>query len=182
MLSRRLTFHAAIAAALAAAPAAACAQNPSGNARSQLGTVTQTIAGTRVEIVYRRPVARGRTLFGALVPWGHVWTPSADSAARITLSGPLEVNGSPLAAGTYGVWAIPDSASWTVIFSGVADAFHLRYPEGRDALRVRAAPTRGEHVETLAFLFPVVDADSAVLQLRWGPTVVPLTLRARRAP
>jgi len=60
--------------------------------------------------------------------------------------------------------------------------FHLRYPEGKDALRVRATPARGEHVETLAFVFPVVDADSAVLQLRWGTTVVPLTLRARRAP
>jgi hypothetical protein len=184
----RLAVRAATAAALALlslAPALACAQRPQEggpNTRSQLGTVTQLVAGTRVEIVYRRPVARGRTLFGALVPWGRVWTPSADSAARLTVSAPVEVNGAPLAAGTYGVWTIPDSAAWTVIFSGVAEAFHLRYPEGRDVLRVRAVPAQGEHVETLAFLFPVVDADSAVLQLRWGTTVVPLTLRARRAP
>ena len=183
----RLASRAATAAALSLlslAPALACAQRPEGaqgNTRSQLGTVTQLVAGTRVEIVYRRPVARGRALFGALVPWGRVWTPSADSAARLTVSAPVEVNGAPLAAGTYGVWAIPDSAAWTVIFSGVADAFHLRYPEGRDALRVRAVPTRGEHVETLSFVLPVVDADSAVLQLRWGTTVVPLTLRARAA-
>ena len=59
---------------------AACAQNT----RSQLGVVSQSIAGTRVEIVYRRPVARGRQLFGSLVPWGRIWTPSADSAARLT--------------------------------------------------------------------------------------------------
>jgi hypothetical protein len=181
----RLPARAALAAALSLAPVLACAQRSQGggaNARSQLGTVTQMVAGTRVEIEYRRPVARGRALFGALVPWGHVWTPSADSAARITLSGPVEVNGSPLAAGSYGVWAIPDSSAWTVVFSTEASVFHLRYPEGKDALRVRAVPTRGEHVETLAFVFPVVDADSAVLQLRWGTTVVPLTLRARRAP
>ncbi|HEX7239125.1 MAG TPA: DUF2911 domain-containing protein [Longimicrobiaceae bacterium] len=73
----------------------------------------------------------------------------------------------------------PDSTSWTLVFSRAASAFHLSYPEGRDALRVRAAPQRGEHVETLQFAFPLVDADSAVLQLRWGTTVVPLTLRAR---
>ena len=108
-------------------------------------------------------------------------SPHADSAARLTVSGPVEVNGAPLAAGTYGVWVIPDSSAWTVIFSTLADAFHTRYPRGRDALRVRAAPARGEHVETLAFLFPVVDADSAVLQLRWGTTVVPLSIRARAA-
>ena len=38
-------------------------------ARSQLGTVTQQVGGTHIEILYRRPVARGRSLFGALVPW-----------------------------------------------------------------------------------------------------------------
>src|SRR6185436_16746114 len=44
--------------------------------RSQLGVVTQSVGTARVEITYRRPVARGRDLFGALVPYGRVWTPS----------------------------------------------------------------------------------------------------------
>jgi len=154
------------------------AQAP-GPPKSQLGTVTQLIAGTRVEILYRRPVARGRALFGALVPWGRIWTPSADSAARLTLSAPIEINGSLLAAGSYSIWTIPDSTSWTIIFNRTAAAFHLRYPGGQDVLRVTAAPTRGEYVETLMWEFPMVDADSAVLQLRWGTTVVPLRLRSR---
>jgi hypothetical protein len=145
--------------------------------KSQRSTIVQHVAGTRIEIVYRRPVARGRALFGALVPWGRVWSPSADTVARLTVSSPMVVNGATLAAGSYGLWAIPDSASWTVIFSTDAAAFHLRYPEGRDALRVHAVPRQGEHVETLTFAFPVVDADSAQLQLRWGTTIVPLAIR-----
>src|SRR5579863_8856630 len=88
--------------------------------KSQLGTVSQLISGTRVEVVYRRPVARGRDLFGALVPWDRIWTPSADSAARITLNAPLEINGSRLAAGSYSIWSLPDSTSWTIIFNRVA--------------------------------------------------------------
>jgi hypothetical protein len=147
-------------------------------AKSQLGTVSQQVGGTRIEILYRRPVARGRRLFGALVPWGRIWTPSADSAARISISTAVTINGEALPRGTYGIWAIPDSTSWTVIFSGSATAFHLRYPEGDDKLRVRAAPQAGEYVESLLFAFPIVDADSAVLQLRWGTTVVPLSIRA----
>jgi hypothetical protein len=154
----------------------ACAQNT----RSQLASVSQSVAGTRIEIVYRRPVARGRQLFGSLVPWGRIWTPSADTAARFTTSGPLQVNGSDLPAGSYSVWTIPDSASWTIVFSSVAEAFHMRYPEGHDVLRVRATPAAGEHVETLMFTFPVVDADSARLELRWGTTVVPLSIHAKR--
>jgi hypothetical protein len=148
--------------------------------RSQPAAVTQQLAGTRIEIAYHRPVARGRALFGALVPWGRIWSPSADSVARLTTSGPLELNGARIPTGTYGVWMIPDSTAWTVIVSAKSDAFHLRYPEGQDVVRVTAAPQRGEHVETLLFAFPAVDADSATLQFRWGTTVVPLRVRAVR--
>ena len=178
-MNRLPQFGIALLVALCGCTSRTAAQ---GNTRSQLAGVSQTVAGTRIEIVYRRPVARGRSLFGALVPWGRIWTPSADSAARISVSAPVEVNGSPLPAGTYGIWALPDSSAWTVIFSREAAAFHLNYPEGKDALRVRAAPQQGEHVEALLFVIPVVDADSAVVQLRWGTTVVPLRVRATRPP
>lgn len=146
--------------------------------KSQLASVVQQVAGTRIEVQYRRPVARGRALFGALVPWGKTWTPSADSAARFTTSTAVTVNGVSLAAGSYGVWAIPDSTSWTVIFSSVSSVFHTRYPQGADVRRVRARPHQGDHTESLLFSFPMVDADSTVLQLRWGTTVIPLMIRA----
>ena len=177
MTVRRVLWLAALAA-LGGWSERAAGQNV---ARSQLGTVTQQVATARIELLYRRPVAHGRTLFGALVPWGRIWTPSADSAARISFSAPVTVNGSTLAAGTYGIWVIPDSSSWTIIFSGSAAAFHLRYPDGQDVLRVKATPQHGEHVESLLFAFPLVDADSATLQLRWGTTVVPLSIRAPRS-
>src|ERR1700753_146178 len=48
--------------------------------KSQLAVVTQYVAGTKIEITYRRPVARGRAIFGALVPYGRVWSPSSDTA------------------------------------------------------------------------------------------------------
>lgn len=145
---------------------------------SQLGSVVQSLAGTRIEIVYRRPVARGRRLFGGLVRFGEIWTPSADSAATLTTSGPLRVNGQDLAAGAYGIWTIPGETEWTVILSRVARSFHLSYPRGQDALRTQVTPTAGEAVETLTFAFPLADADSALLQLRWGTTVVPLGIKA----
>jgi len=146
--------------------------------KSQLATVTQSVGTARVEILYRRPVARGRDLFGALVPWGKVWTPSADSAARITLSEAMQINGIKIAAGSYSLWTIPDSAAWTVILSSVPAVFHLRYPEDHDVMRVHVTPTHGDHVETLMFSFPMVDADSARLEIHWGTTVVPLSLKA----
>ena len=148
--------------------------------RSQPASVSQDLAGTHIELAYHRPVARGRPLFGALVPWGHIWSPSSDSVARLTVSAPLEINGTRLPAGSYGIWMIPDSTAWTVIVSAKPGAFHLRYPEGQDVARLTVTPQRGEHVETLLFAFPMVDADSATLQMRWGTTVVPMSVRAVR--
>ena len=141
--------------------------------------MTQLVGRAQIEIVYRRPVAHGRALYGALVPWGKIWTPSADSAARLRVNVPIEVNGAQLAAGEYSVWAIPDAKTWTVIFNSVAATFHLTYPQGRDVLRVQATPTTGDYMETLGFYFPMVDADSAVLRMHWGTTIVPLTIRAK---
>jgi hypothetical protein len=149
--------------------------------RSQPGSVSQSVAGTQIEIAYRRPTARGRALFGALVPWGRLWSPSADTAASVTFSAPVQINGAPLAAGTYSLWAVPDSASWTLVFNSIAHVHHLRYPgEEADALRLKVSPVTGEHVESLIFAFPMVDADSARLELRWGTTVLPMLVRARR--
>lgn len=147
--------------------------------KSQLATVSQMVGPTRVEITYRRPVARGRELFGALVPWGRVWSPSADTAAILSTTTALDVAGGRLPAGRYSVWMIPDRNSWTVIFSSKEPVFHLGYPRDSDVLRVHATPRAADHMETLGFYFPMVDADSAVLNLHWGRIVVPIPIRSR---
>lgn len=143
---------------------------------SQHGSVTQQIAHTSVTVDYNRPVARGRALFGALVPWGRVWCPGADNCTTIELSTPVRVNGEALPAGTYSLWAEPNAERWTIIFSKAHPVFHTRYPADQDALRVQATPRQGMAMETLAFYFPVVDGNHAELVLHWGTVVVPLEL------
>jgi hypothetical protein len=167
---------------LALATAAAYPVHAQQPRRSQRAAVMQMIGTTRVEITYSRPVARGRTLFGALVPWGRVWNPGADTATAIAVSAPIVINGSRLPAGAYSVWAIPGEQEWTFIFSRAHPVWHIPYREGQDALRVRAVAERGAHMETLTFYFPVVDGLRAVLHLHWGEVVVPLRIEAEPAP
>ncbi len=147
---------------------------------SQAGSVMQWVGATKIEVSYHRPVARGRELFGKLVPFGKVWSPSADSAAVFTISTPVTVNGSALPAGSYSIWTIPGEKEWTVMFSSTAVVHHMFYPEGKDALRVKVAPRAGDTLETLAIYFPMVDADSAEMVIHWGTTVVPLKVKSKR--
>ena len=139
----------------------------------------QMLDSNQIRVRYIRPVARGRALFGSLVRYGKVWTPSADSAMLISFSRDVEIEGKPLKAGSYSVWAIPDSAQWTLIFSKTARAFHLNYPEGDDALRVTARVQSLPHVETLTASFPLVDARKEVFQLQWGTTAVPVRIETK---
>ncbi|MEE8129285.1 MAG: DUF2911 domain-containing protein [Vicinamibacterales bacterium] len=144
---------------------------------SQSGSVSQTIANTELTITYDRPVARGRALFGGIVPYGEIWNPGANDATAITLSRAVTINGHRLDAGKYSIWAIPGEREWTVIFSRAADVFHQPYPgEEHDALRLTIAPTTGDYVETLAFYFPVVEKKDAELRLHWGETIVPFAI------
>jgi hypothetical protein len=147
-------------------------------AKSQAATVSQRVANTDVTITYSRPVARGRVLFGALVPYNEVWNPGADQASAIAFSRDVQINTTRLAAGKYSLWVIPRAVTWTVIFSKAADVYHTPYPgEAQDAVRLDVQPERGFHMETLTFYFPAVDGKDATLRLHWGETMVPLSIR-----
>ena len=144
---------------------------------SQSGSVAQTVATTEIVVTYDRPVARGRELFGGIVAYGDVWNPGANDATTISVSRPITINGSSLEAGSYSIWAIPDPDEWTVIFSRAADVYHTPYPgEEHDALRLMVAPRQGEHIETLAFYFPMVEKKDTELRLHWGETVIPFQI------
>lgn len=145
---------------------------------SQAAAVAQRIANTEIIVTYSRPVARGRALFGVLVPYDRVWNPGADQATALAFTRDVQVNEQALQAGKYSLWTIPRSDTWTVIFSKAADVYHEPYPgEAQDALRLDVRPDKGPHMEALTFYFPVVEGKDAVLRLHWGEVMVPLAIR-----
>jgi hypothetical protein len=147
-------------------------------AKSQAAAVSQRVANTDITITYSRPVARGRALFGALVPYNEVWNPGADQATAIAFSRDVQINAARLPAGKYSLWAIPRADTWTMIFSKAADVYHTPYPgEAQDALRLDARPEPGAHLEALTFYFPTVEGKAATLRLHWGETMVSLSIR-----
>jgi Protein of unknown function (DUF2911) len=147
---------------------------------SQRGTVSQMVAYTEISVSYGRPVARGRALFGALVPWDSIWHPGADSATRIKFSHDVLLEGKPLRAGEYSLWLIPrEHAPWTVIFSRAAHVFHKPYPGAKyEVLRLDVTPEQVSNMESFAIYFPMVLRDEAVMRLHWGTTAVPIRIKA----
>ncbi|HTI37044.1 MAG TPA: DUF2911 domain-containing protein [Vicinamibacterales bacterium] len=146
--------------------------------RSQHGSVSQQIADTRIRIEYDRPVARGRDLFGALVPYDKIWCPGANDCTTIEVSSDIEVDGRNLPAGTYTMWAKPGAEKWQIIFNRAHPTFHTQHARvaDQDFLTLDITPRAGTHMETLTWYFPVVDGRHAELVLHWGTVVVPISI------
>lgn len=138
---------------------------------SQLSRTIQRIGEAEITITYSRPVARGRELFGDLVPWDEMWAPGADHASYLTTSADIELGGQPLPAGSYSIWLRPGPGSFEFVFHREWDVFHMPYP-GDDgvALRLEVPTTTATHMETMAFYFPVADRRDGALAFHWGET------------
>jgi hypothetical protein len=135
-----------IALASAAAPRA---QRPRASPHE---SITATVDGAEMSIVYGRPYTRGRTIFGDLVPYGRVWCPGADEATMLTTSRPLRIGDLSLAAGEYSLWILPTDATWTLIVSRDAHVFHTQYRSSGDLGRIEMTKrTLPSLVEQLTF-------------------------------
>ena len=101
---------------------------------SPKASVMQTVGFTDVTIDYSRPGVKGRTIWGALVPYNKVWRAGANEATTINFSTDVTIEGKNLPAGKYGFFTIPNKDSWTLIFNKVADQWgSFQYNEAEDA-------------------------------------------------
>ena len=72
---------------------------------------------TYLKISYSQPHKRERFIFGGLVPYGQVWRTGANEATEITITRDILINNTPLKAGTYSLFTIPEKDSWTIIIN-----------------------------------------------------------------
>src|SRR5262245_15974583 len=88
---------------------------------SPVATVNQRVGLTVIEIIYSRPGAKGRKIFGDLLPFGEVWRTGANAATKISFSTDAKLGGQAVPAGTYSLFTIPDTREWTIILNKIPD-------------------------------------------------------------
>jgi hypothetical protein len=144
---------------------------------SQRASVTQRIGITDITVNYHRPLVKGRTIWGKVVPYGQVWRAGANENTTITVTDAVNVEGKPLDKGTYGLHMIPNQDQWTVVFSKINTAWgSFTYKESEDALRVNVKPQPAEFQEALAYDIDQPTENAAVLTMRWEKIAVPVKI------
>lgn len=174
---------------------------------SQKASVMQTIGVTDITITYSRPGVKGRTIFAEppasmtervkgeatldnqnerkagepIVPYGHVWRAGANEATMFQVTDDVLINGQPLKAGTYSLFAVPGKDEWTIVFNNDAGQWGgFSYDDKKDALRVKTKPqTVADNQEWLAFNFDPVTDNSATVNIRWEKVRVPFTVEVK---
>ena len=149
-------------------------------APSPTQTVKQEFGIGNIELTYSRPAAKGRKIFGDLVPYNKLWRTGANAATKIVFSEPVEIGGKKLDSGTYVLYTIPGMDSWDVIINkGLKNWGVDGYKESEDVIRFKTEPVKNKKkVESFTMEFTDVTATTCSLEIKWQKTIVSIPIVA----
>jgi tetratricopeptide (TPR) repeat protein len=144
-------------------------------AASPLQTIKQAFGLSDISIEYSRPGAKGRVVFGDVVPFGKIWRTGANATTKITFGDDVMVEGKDVAAGSYGLYTIPNKDGWEILLykdlslgGDVAD-----YKVENELLRFNVkSAVLADKVETFTINIADVTPNSARIELLWEKTRV----------
>ena len=144
-------------------------------APSPKSVLNQVVGLTDVTVEYSRPSAKGRTIFGDLVPFGKVWRTGANANTMVTFSDDVVINGTTLKKGKYALYTTPKADMWEVIFYTTTDNWGNpeNWDEKKVALQTNVDPIAlGNNVDTFTIGVGNLTNDSATLDISWEKTMV----------
>ncbi|MEY4038476.1 MAG: hypothetical protein RIR67_786 [Bacteroidota bacterium] len=144
---------------------------------SPRANVFQTVGLTDVEVNYSRPGAKGRPVFGNLVPFGKLWRTGANENTTVSFSDDVTIDGKTLKKGKYALYTVPRIESWDVIFYTTTDNWGLpqEFNEANVALRTTVKEEAlSKPVESLTINIASLDANFAYLEIYWENSYVAL--------
>lgn len=140
----------------------------------------QQVGFTEVQVKYSRPSARGRVIFGELVPFNEIWRTGAHDATTIWFSDSIKINGINIPSDTFSLFTIPGQSEWTIIFNKAAEMHGTSdYAEANDQLRFKVKSEKAPRFyETFTIEINDLTKDGASLYLLWENTQVKFPLQS----
>jgi len=137
--------------------------------------LNQVVGLTDVTVEYSRPSAKGRVVFGDLVPFGKLWRTGANANSTVSFSEDVVINGTTLKKGKYAIFTLPKADMWEVIFYTSTDNWGLpeNYDVNKVAVSLNVDPVMlNNHVESFTIAVNNITNDSATLDISWEKTMV----------
>lgn len=137
--------------------------------KSPRAEVFQEVGITDIHVSYASPGARGRTVWGDLVPYGERWRTGANAPTRVTFEHEVSVGGAKVPAGSYTLMTVPTADKWTVILNkDVNNQGVYAYDEAQNVATLEVTPTDAPSRERLTFVFEDTTDEGTKLVLDWA--------------
>jgi tetratricopeptide (TPR) repeat protein len=81
------------------------------------GKVLQSVGYANFVLRYGRPAARGRKIFGELVPYGKLWRTGAGKCTTIQFDQVVIIGEREIKPGIYALVSIPEKDQWTILLN-----------------------------------------------------------------
>jgi hypothetical protein len=132
-------------------------------------------------VIYSRPQANNRMVFGELVEWNKVWRLGANEATELELFRDVKIGGKKITKGKYSLFAIPEKDQWTLILNKDTDIWGaFKYDEKKDVVRVPLSVKRPPApVDAFAIVFEKSSNDSILLDIAWENAMVSLPIELK---
>jgi hypothetical protein len=127
--------------------------------------------GKSITVDYSSPRAKGRKVYGGLVPYGEVWRAGANEATTFVTTADLMVGGTHVPAGSYTLYVLPTADKWTLVISKKTGQWGTPYP-GADSDFARIdmkASTLPAAVENFTIAFDKA-GNGCTMRLDWETT------------
>jgi Protein of unknown function (DUF2911) len=127
--------------------------------------------GKIITIDYSSPRAKGRKIFGGLVPYGQVWRAGANEATSFVTTSDITVGEKAVPAGTYTLFAVPAEDKWTLVISKKTGEWGTAYPgPDNDLARIDMKVSKtSAPVEDFTIAFDQ-SAGACTLRMEWEST------------
>jgi hypothetical protein len=159
---------------------AAFAQMGGGKASPPATATCDLGGGKTIKTDYSSPRAKGRKIYGGLVPYGEVWRTGANEATTFVTSADVQVGATTVPAGSYTIFTVPAADKWTLIINKTTGEWGIPYKyEGNELGRVDMNVSKLDApVENLAIAYDKSKA-GCVLRIDWETTRVAVNITAK---
>jgi hypothetical protein len=127
--------------------------------------------GKTITVDYSSPRAKGRKIYGGLVPYGEIWRTGANEATTFVTTADVMVGGTHVPAGSYTIFTIPNKDKWALVISKKTGEWGTNYPGpendlARIEMKASTLPAAAENF-TIAF---DKSAGGCTLRMDWETT------------
>lgn len=127
--------------------------------------------GKTITIDYSSPRAKGRKIFGELVPYGQVWRTGANDATTFVTNAAVTADGRDIPAGNYTIFTVPDQNKWTLIVNKETGEWGIPYKyESKELSRIPMSVSKtSSPVENFTISFDQ-GGSTCTVKLSWEQT------------